>query len=83
MPSVPDCSRSNQADEMGFRRNELLEVADLPGLAEAPPDLRFAVVTVGRAVGTPTIERIMDNWAAGIDGAEWWFGNADQAISSA
>ncbi|MFB7673093.1 DUF4265 domain-containing protein [Kitasatospora purpeofusca] len=58
-------------------------VADLPGLAEAPPDLRFAVVTVGRAVGTPTIERVMDNWAAGIDGAEWWFGNADQAISSA
>ncbi|MEV0190630.1 DUF4265 domain-containing protein [Kitasatospora purpeofusca] len=58
-------------------------VADLPGLAEAPPDLRFAVVTVGRAVGLPTIERVMDNWAAGVDGVEWWFGNADQAVSSA
>ncbi|MFD4909760.1 DUF4265 domain-containing protein [Kitasatospora purpeofusca] len=58
-------------------------VADLPGLAEAPPDLRFAVVTVRRAVGLPTIERVMDTWAAGIDGVEWWFGNADQSVSPA
>ncbi|MFD9061818.1 DUF4265 domain-containing protein [Kitasatospora purpeofusca] len=58
-------------------------VADLPGLAEAPPDLRFAVVTVGRAVGLPTIERVMDTWAAGLDGVEWWFGNADQSVSPA
>ncbi|MEV6973731.1 DUF4265 domain-containing protein [Kitasatospora sp. NPDC093806] len=58
-------------------------VADLPGLAEAPPDLRFIVVTVGRAVGLPVIEQVMDSWAAGIDGVEWWIGNGDHATSSA
>ncbi|GHH80373.1 hypothetical protein GCM10018781_60460 [Kitasatospora indigofera] len=51
-------------------------------MAEAPTDLRFIVVTVGRTVGLPTIERVMDTWAAGIDGVEWWFGNGDRSAST-
>ncbi|MFE2916813.1 DUF4265 domain-containing protein [Kitasatospora indigofera] len=58
-------------------------VADLPGMAEAPSHLRFIVVTVGRTVGLPAIERVMDTWAAGIAGVEWWFGNEDHSASSA
>lgn len=54
-------------------------VGDLGGLAEAPQDLRFAVVTIGRSVGLPAIEQAMDSWAAGIDGVEWWFGNEGHA----
>ncbi len=57
-------------------------VEDLPGLAEAPPDLRFVVVTVGRAVGLPAIEQVMDSWAASVDGVEWWFGNGNHADPS-
>ncbi|MFD9129143.1 DUF4265 domain-containing protein [Kitasatospora sp. NPDC059571] len=51
--------------------------AELGGLAEAPPGLRFAVVTVGRSVGPVAIERVLDAWAARRDGVEWWFGNGD------
>ncbi|GAA4831672.1 hypothetical protein GCM10023235_02350 [Kitasatospora terrestris] len=54
-------------------------IGGLGGVAEAPGDLRFAVVTVGRAVGVPAIARVMDRWAAGVDGVDWWFGNGDQA----
>ncbi|SEP03920.1 DUF4265 domain-containing protein [Actinacidiphila rubida] len=57
-------------------------VGELAGMAEAPADLRFVVVTVGRAAGLPAIERVMDTWAAGNNGAEWWFGNGDRAASS-
>ncbi|WP_405435266.1 DUF4265 domain-containing protein [Streptomyces avidinii] len=57
-------------------------VSDLGGLAEAPPNLRFVVVTVARAVGTPAIERVMNAWAAGGDGVEWWFGNGDRSDAS-
>lgn len=56
-------------------------VEELGGLAEAPPDLRFIVVTVVRELGLPAIEQVMDTWVAGIDGVEWWFGNGDQADS--
>ncbi|WP_159053895.1 hypothetical protein [Streptomyces sp. AS58] len=62
----------------------LTEAAEgLPGLAEAPQDLRFVVVTVARAVALQAIEQVMDTWAADTDGAEWWFGNADHADSAA
>ncbi|MCX5215327.1 DUF4265 domain-containing protein [Kitasatospora sp. NBC_00240] len=57
--------------------------AVLPGMAEAPADLRFIVVTVSRTVGLPAIERVMDTWAAGIDGVEWWLGNGDHPAASA
>ncbi|MFE1440498.1 DUF4265 domain-containing protein [Streptomyces sp. NPDC058739] len=53
-------------------------VGQLGGVAEAPPDLGFMVVTVGRAAGPPAIEQAMDNWAAGSEGVEWWFGNGDE-----
>ena len=53
-------------------------VGALGGLAEAPPDLRFIVVTVSRSVCLPAIEQLMDTWAAGTAGVEWWFGNGDQ-----
>jgi hypothetical protein len=49
------------------------------GLAEAPSNLRFIVVTMGRSVGLAAIERVLDGWASGVDGAEWWFGNVDQS----
>jgi hypothetical protein len=52
-------------------------VGDLGGMAEAPQDLRFIVVTIGRAVGLPAIEQVMDAWIAGTDGAEWWIGNGE------
>ncbi|WP_431676222.1 DUF4265 domain-containing protein [Kitasatospora sp. KL5] len=52
-------------------------LAALNGLAEAPTDRRFIVGTVARVVGFPAIERVMNNWASGVDNAEWWFGNAD------
>jgi hypothetical protein len=48
------------------------------GLAEAPSNLRFIVVTMARSVGLTTIERVLDCWASSVDGAEWWFGNVDQ-----
>ncbi|MFH8388038.1 DUF4265 domain-containing protein [Kitasatospora sp. NPDC018058] len=54
-------------------------IGKLGGVAEAPPNLRFVVVTVSRAVGLSAIEQVMDRWAAGVDGVEWWFGNGDQA----
>ncbi|MFF2845405.1 DUF4265 domain-containing protein [Streptomyces sp. NPDC058001] len=54
-------------------------IGDVSGLAEAPPDLSFVVVTVSRSVGLPAIERVMDAWAARTDGIEWWFANDDQA----
>ncbi|QKW17883.1 DUF4265 domain-containing protein [Kitasatospora sp. NA04385] len=54
----------------------------LSGMAEAPADLRFIVVTVSRRIGLPAIERVMDTWAAGIDGVEWWFGNGDHSASA-
>ncbi|MGW7366839.1 DUF4265 domain-containing protein [Streptomyces sp. NPDC054841] len=57
-------------------------VEDLGATAEAPSNLRFIVVTVGRSVGLPAIEQIMDTWVAGIDGVEWWFGNGDRADAS-
>ena len=49
-------------------------VAALGGLAEAPPDLRFIVVTLDCSIGLPTIEDIMNTWAANTDGVQWWFG---------
>ncbi|MFJ4091246.1 DUF4265 domain-containing protein [Kitasatospora sp. NPDC089913] len=49
----------------------------LDGLAEAPADGRFIVATVARQVGLPAVERVMNDWAAGVDNAEWWFGTAD------
>ncbi|MEW1773499.1 DUF4265 domain-containing protein [Streptomyces sp. NPDC086777] len=58
-------------------------VSHLGGMTEAPPDLRFIVVTVARTVGIPAIEQVMDAWAAGIDEVEWWFGNGDHADASA
>ncbi|MFJ5231473.1 DUF4265 domain-containing protein [Kitasatospora sp. NPDC088391] len=51
----------------------------LNGLAEAPADRRFIVGTVARRVGLPAIERVMNDWAAGVHNVEWWFGNADRA----
>ncbi|RAJ42781.1 hypothetical protein K353_02458 [Kitasatospora sp. SolWspMP-SS2h] len=50
----------------------------LGGLAEAPADLRFVVATVSRSVGLPVIEQLMDSWAAGGHGIEWWIGNGDR-----
>ncbi|MER7706951.1 DUF4265 domain-containing protein [Kitasatospora sp. NPDC097605] len=50
-------------------------VGGLGGSAEAPADLRFIVVTVGRT-GAADTEAAMDAWAASTDGASWWFGNA-------
>ncbi|MFD7324772.1 hypothetical protein ACFV9D_27395 [Streptomyces sp. NPDC059875] len=35
-------------------------------------------VTVSRSVGLLAIEEVMDTWAAGSEGVEWWFGNGDQ-----
>lgn len=52
-------------------------VAALGGLAEAPPDLRFIVVTVERAAGLAAVARVMDSWAAGVDDTTWWYGNVD------
>ncbi|MGX4734607.1 DUF4265 domain-containing protein [Kitasatospora griseola] len=52
-------------------------IGELGGIAEAPSDLRFVVVTVALTAGFPAVEHVMDRWAAGIDGAEWWFGNID------
>ncbi len=49
----------------------------LNGTVEAPADRRFIVGTVAREVGFPAIERVMNDWAAGVDNTEWWFGNAD------
>ncbi|MFC9672754.1 MULTISPECIES: DUF4265 domain-containing protein [unclassified Streptomyces] len=57
-------------------------VEDLGGIAEAPPELRFIVVTISRTVSQSAIEQAMDAWAAGVDGVEWWFGNGDQADAS-
>ncbi|MEV6532829.1 hypothetical protein AB0M86_25110 [Streptomyces sp. NPDC051639] len=51
-------------------------------MTEAPPNLRFIVVTVARTVGIPAIERVMDAWAAGVHEVEWWFGNGDHADAS-
>jgi hypothetical protein len=53
-------------------------VGALGGLAEAPPDLRFIVVTVSRSVGLPVIEQLMDTWSASDVGIEWWLGNGNQ-----
>ncbi|MFJ8613928.1 DUF4265 domain-containing protein [Streptomyces sp. NPDC093675] len=58
-------------------------VSRLGGMTEAPPNVRFIVVTVSRTVGIPAIERVMDAWAAGVDEAEWWFGKGDHADASA
>ncbi|MFJ4678516.1 DUF4265 domain-containing protein [Kitasatospora sp. NPDC088783] len=58
---------------------ELRKAVDaLDGLAEAPPDLRFVVVTVSRSVGLPVIEQLMDSWAASGQGIEWWIGNGER-----
>jgi hypothetical protein len=49
-------------------------VAALDGLVEAPPDLRFIVVTLNCSIGLPAIEDVMNTWAARTDGGQWWFG---------
>lgn len=69
-----------QAARLGhFTPEEFAElekaVDSLGGIAEAPADLRFIVVTIGRVVDLPAIEQAMDTWAAGADGVEWWFGS--------
>jgi len=53
--------------------------AEVGGIAEAPQDLRFVVVTVARSVGLPTIAGIMNAWSADIDRIEWWVGNGGVA----
>ena len=55
------------------------KVAALDGSAEAPPDLRFIVVTLNRATRLSTIEATMNAWTENTDGAEWWFGTEDRA----
>lgn len=57
-------------------------VNQLGGMTEAPPSLRFVVVTVARAVGIPAIERVMDAWAAGVGEIDWWFGNGEHTDAS-
>lgn len=54
-------------------------VQELGGLVEAPPTRQFIVVTVARAVGESVVEEAMDAWAAGIDQAEWWWAQPDEA----
>lgn len=54
-------------------------VADLGGITEAPADLRFVVVTIPRSAQPSAVARVMDQWSRGVPGAQWWFGNADQA----
>ncbi|MEW2129191.1 DUF4265 domain-containing protein [Streptomyces sp. NPDC005435] len=50
--------------------------APLGGLVEAPADRRFIVVTVPAAAGFPSVEAVMDTWAAGAGvRVEWGFGN--------
>ncbi|GAA4986459.1 DUF4265 domain-containing protein [Kitasatospora paranensis] len=50
---------------------------ELDALVEAPRDLRFIVLTVGRAGGPAAVGRVMDAWAEGVDGAAWSFGNGE------
>jgi hypothetical protein len=42
--------------------------------------LRFIAVTIARSAGLTAIEQSLNGWAADIDGAEWWFGNVDDAL---
>lgn len=49
------------------------------GLAEAPADLQFVVVTVPAATGFSRIESIMNEWAATAN-AEWWYRNDNGAL---
>ncbi|MEV7023829.1 DUF4265 domain-containing protein [Kitasatospora sp. NPDC093558] len=63
----------------GFAPEDVAALAgamrELDGLVEAPADGRFVVVTVARSAGGAAVERVMDGWAARVDGAEWWIGN--------
>lgn len=48
----------------------------LGGLVEAPADWRFIVVTVSAAAGFPSVEAVMEMWAAGMSMlVEWGFSN--------
>ncbi len=58
-------------------------VAALDGLTEAPPDLRFIVVTLDRAIRLSTIEHVMNTWAANTDGGQWWFGTEGRTATTA
>jgi hypothetical protein len=58
-------------------------VAALGGLAEAPPDLRFIVVTLDCSIGLPAIEDVMNTWAASTDGGQWWFGTEGRIATTA
>lgn len=49
--------------------------APLAGIVEAPPDGRFAVVTVNVSAGFPAVEGAMADWMTGRQDAEWNFGN--------
>jgi hypothetical protein len=53
--------------------------AEVGGIAEAPQDLRFVVVTVPRSVGLLTISGIMNAWSTQIDRIEWWVGTGGTA----
>jgi hypothetical protein len=69
--------------EGGFTPEQLADLKEaaglLGGLAEAPPNLAFIVLTIARSAGLAAIEQTLNGWAADVDGAEWWFGNVDEA----
>ncbi|QMU76952.1 DUF4265 domain-containing protein [Streptacidiphilus sp. PB12-B1b] len=70
--------------EDGFTREQCADLTDSAGLldghAEAPPNLRFIVVKIGRSVGLAAIEQCLNGGAAEVDGVEWWFGNVDEPV---
>jgi hypothetical protein len=53
-------------------------VGRLGGLAEAPADLRFLVVTVPVATELTEVEATMASWADRAAVAERWFGNHNE-----
>ncbi|QMU76954.1 DUF4265 domain-containing protein [Streptacidiphilus sp. PB12-B1b] len=70
--------------EDGFTREQFADLTDSAGLldghAEAPPNLRFIAVKIGRSVGLAAIEQCLNGGAAEVDGVEWWFGNVDEPV---
>jgi hypothetical protein len=47
------------------------------GMAEWPPNRRFAVLTLPDSISVTDLESALDAWANGIPNVQWWFGNLE------